>query len=293
MKKIGIITDSHCGVSQAEAEKLGIMVLPMPLYIDDVCYYEDITITQKEFFEKLKICDKVSTSQASPGEVTDLWDACLEEYETILFMPMSSGLSGACNTAKIFAESEEYTGRVFVVDNGRISTPMHRSILDALELIEEGYTAVQIKDILEGEKDKMSIYIAVETLEYLKRGGRISAATAAIGSILDIKPILKLATGLLESHDKCRGSKKARRMMIEQIKTDIETKFAEYPDEDIRILAATSADEETTAKWIEQIKEAFPGKDVLCDNLSLGISCHTGEGALGIGVSCKPKKPTL
>ncbi len=290
MKKIGIITDSHCGVSQSEADKLGIKVLPMPLYIDDICYYEDISITQKEFFDKLKVCDKVSTSQASPGEVMDLWNTCLEEYDTILCMPMSSGLSGACNTAKMFAESTEYAGRVFVVDNGRISTPMHRSILDALELIEEGYSAEQIKEILEREKDKMSIYIAVETLEYLKKGGRISSATAAIGTILDIKPILKLSTGLLEAHDKCRGSKKARRMMIEQIKADIETKFADYANEDIRILAATSADEETTAKWIEQIKEAFPDKDVLCDRLSLGISCHTGEGALGIGVSCKPKK---
>lgn len=290
MKKIGIITDSHCGVTQAEAERLGIKVLPMPLYIDDVCYYEDITISQNEFFEKLKVCDKVSTSQASPAEVMDLWNACLEEYETILCMPMSSGLSGSCNTAKMFAESDKYAGRVFVVDNGRISTPMHRSILDALELIEEGYTAEEIKSILENEKDKMSIYIAVETLEYLKKGGRISGATAAIGAILDIKPILKLATGLLEAHDKCRGSKKARRMMIEQIKSDIETKFADYADDDIRILAATSADDETTAKWIEQIKEAFPGKEVLCDKLSLGISCHTGEGALGIGVSCKPKR---
>ena len=290
MKKIGIITDSHCGVTQAEAERLGIKVLPMPLYIDDVCYYEDITISQSEFFEKLKVCDKVSTSQASPAEVMDLWNACLEEYETILCMPMSSGLSGSCNTAKMFAESDEYAGRVFVVDNGRISTPMHRSILDALELIEEGYTAEEIKNILENEKDKMSIYIAVETLEYLKKGGRISGATAAIGAILDIKPILKLATGLLEAHDKCRGSKKARRMMIEQIKSDIETKFADYAVDDIRILAATSADDETTAKWIEQIKEAFPGKEVLCDKLSLGISCHTGEGALGIGVSCKPKR---
>ena len=290
MKKIGIVTDSHCGVTFAEAEKLGIRVLPMPLYIDDVCYYEDKTITQKEFFDKLAVCDKVSTSQASPAEVMDLWNECLEEFETILCMPMSSGLSGSCNTAKMFAEYDEFAGRVYVVDNGRISTPMHRSILDALELIEDGYTAEQIKNILENEKDKMSIYIAVETLEYLRRGGRISGATAAIGTILDIKPILKLSTGLLESHDKCRGSKKARRMMIEQIKEDIETKFSDYPPEDIYILAATSADDETTEKWIEQIKENFPGKTVLCDKLSLGISCHTGEGALGIGVSCKPKR---
>ncbi len=290
MKPIGIITDSHCGISIAEAQKLGVKVLPMPLYIDDECYYEEISITRDEFFEKLKTCEKASTSQASPGEVMDMWNEALKEYETILCMPMSSGLSGSCNSAKLYSQDEEYAGKVIVVDNGRISTPMHRTILDAIELINEGYSAQEIKDILESEKDKMSIYIAVETLEYLKKGGRISGAAATIGTILDIKPILKLHTGLLQEHDKCRGSKKARKMMIEQIKRDIETKFSDYNYEDIHILAATSADEETTGKWIEQIKEAFPGKEVLCDNLSLGISCHTGEGALGIGVSCRPKK---
>lgn len=289
MNKIVIVTDSHCGISLDTANKVGVKVLPMPLYIDDICYYEDISITHEEFFEKLKTCEKVTTSQASPADVMDLWNQCLEEYETILVMPMSSGLSGACNTAKLFAENDEYAGKVYVVDNGRISTPMHRSILDALELIDKGYSAGEIKEILENNKNNMSIYIAVETLDYLKKGGRISAATAAIGTILDIKPILKVDTGLLESHDKCRGFKKARRMMIEQIKNDIATKFADYSDDEIYILAATSADEETTAKWLEQIKEEFPGKDVLCDKLSLGISCHTGEGALGIGVSCKPK----
>lgn len=289
MKPIGIITDSHCGISCEEAQKLGVKVLPMPLYVDDECYYEGVSITREEFFEKLKDCEKVTTSQASPADVMDLWNECLKEYETILYMPMSSGLSGACNTAKLFAQDDEFDGKVFVVDNGRISTPMHRSILDALELIEQGYSAQEIKDILEADKDKMSIYIAVETLEYLKKGGRISGATAAVGTLLDIKPILSLNTGLLEQHEKCRGTKKARRLMIEEIKNDIENKFCDYKDEDIHLLAATSADEETTAKWIEQIKEAFPGKEVLCDPLSLGICCHTGEGALGIGISCRPK----
>ena len=217
MKKIGIITDSHCGVSQAEAEKLGIKVLPMPIYIDDVCYYEDMTITHEEFFEKLNVCDKVSTSQASPADVMDLWNSCLEEYETILCMPMSSGLSGACNTAKMFAENEEYVGRVFVVDNGRISTPMHRSILDALELIEEGYSAQEIKDILEGEKDKMSIYIAVETLEYLKRGGRISKTVAFAGELLSIKPVVTIEDGEIKILGKARGSRQANNLLVKEI----------------------------------------------------------------------------
>ncbi len=289
MKKTGIITDTHCGISAEEAAGYGIKILPMPLYIDDDCYYEGTTITRDEFFQKLKTCDKVTTSQASPGEVMDLWQECLEEYETILYMPISSGLSGSCNSAKLFAESEEYADRIFVVDNGRISSPMHRSILDAVELIDKGYTAREIKDILEADKDNMSIYIVVETLEYLKKGGRISGAAAAIGTLLDIKPILRLHTGLLEQYDKCRGTKKARKLMLETIKNDIETKFKDYADDEIYLLAATSADEDTTAKWIEQIKEYFPGKEVLCDYLSLGICCHTGEGALGVGVSCRPK----
>ena len=246
MKKIGIITDSHCGISIEEADKYGVKVLSMPLYMDNMCYYEGISITREECFEKLKTCEKVSTSQASPGEVTDLWRECLKEYETILCMPMSSGLSGACNSAKLFAQDDEFEGKVFVVDNGRISTLMHRSILDAIELIEKGYTAQQIKDILEASKDKMSIYIAVDTLEYLKKGGRISGATAAIGTILDIKPILRLNTGLLESHEKCRGFKKAKRIMMETIKDEIENKFKDYSDDEIYLLAATSADDETT-----------------------------------------------
>ena len=290
MKNICIITDSHCGISVQEAEKFGIKILPMPLYMDDDCFYEGVNISRNEFFQRLKTCEKVTTSQASPGDVMDLWNECLNEYETVLYMPISSGLSGSCNAAKILAEDEEYVNRIFIVDNGRISTPMHRSILDAAELVEEGYTAKEIKEILESQKDNMSIYIALETLEYLKKGGRISGATAVIRTVLDIKPILRLHTGLLEQFEKCRGAKKAKKLMLETIKKDIETKFKDFSNEEIYLLAATSADEETTNKWVEQIKEFFPGKEVLCDPLSLGICCHTGEGALGVGVSCRPRR---
>lgn len=289
MKSTVIITDSHCGISFEEATKSGVKILPMPLYIDDDCVYEGVTVTRKEFFERLKDCNKVSTSQASVAEVTDILDEALKECENILYMPISSGLSSACNTAKMIASEEKYINKVFVVDNGRVSTPMHRSILDAVELIEKGFSAKEIKDILEREKDKMSIYIAVESLEYLKKGGRISATTAAVGTLLDIKPILKLDTGLLEQHAKCRGFKKAKKIMLEEIKKDIENKFSDYSDDEIYLLAATSANREKTAKWIEEIKAYFPGKEVLCDDLSLGICCHTGEDALGIGISCKPK----
>lgn len=291
MKRVGVITDSHGGISLEEAAKLGVRVLPMPFYFGDDCYYEGVSITREEFFERLNAGESVSTSQPSPEEVMNIWREGLAEFEEILYMPLSSGLSGACNTAMMLAQEEEFEGKVFVVDNGRIATPMHRSILDALELIEEGYGAEEIKDKLEAAKDKMSIYIAVETLEYLKKGGRITPATAAVGTLLNIKPILSLNVGVLDNYEKCRGMKKAKREMLAAMKRDFETTFGEYYENgEIYLMAATSADEATTQAWVEEIKEHFPGMEVLCDPLSLGISCHTGEGALGIGCSCKPKR---
>lgn len=291
MKKIGVVTDSHSSISQEMAKELGIYVLPMPFYFDEECFYENIDLSREEFFEKLKTNNKVSTSQPSPEEVMKIWDKALEEYEQILYIPISSGLSGSCSTATGLARDEDYEGKVFVVDNGRVSTPMHRSILDALELIKEGYEAPQIKKILEDARDKMVIYIAVETLEYLKKGGRVSATTAAIGSLLNIKPVLKFDVGILDTYKKCRGFKKAKQVMIEAMKNDLETKFAkEYQNNEVYLLAASSADEETTKEWVDEIKEAFPGMDVLCDDLSLGVSCHIGPGGLGIGCSCRPKR---
>ncbi|MBE5927123.1 MAG: DegV family protein [Lachnospiraceae bacterium] len=290
MKKIGIVTDSHSGISHKEAEKLGIVVLPMPFYIEDKCYYEEVSITREDFFEQLNSGKKVTTSQPSPDEVMNLWRKCLEEYENILYIPMSSGLSGSCNTAMMLAMDEEFEGKVYVVDNGRISTPLHRSILDAIELTEEGYSAEEIKNILESSKEEMVIYLGVETLEYLKKGGRITPATAAIGNMLNIKPVLKFDVGVLETYRKCRGMHKVRKEMLEAIKNDFETTYKEqYENGDVYLLAASSADEVTTQDWISQIQECFPEMEILCDNLSLGISCHTGEGALGVGLSCKPK----
>ena len=290
MKSIGIVTDSHGGISQAEAEKLCVKILPMPLMIGDESYLENISITRKDFFEQLNNSEKPATSQPSPEQVMDIWREALTEYEYILHMPISSGLSGSCNTARMLAQEDEFEGKVFVVDNGRISTPMHRSILDAVELIEKGYSAEQIKDILEASKNEMSIYIAVETLEHLKNGGRISGAAAAIGTALNIKPILQLNVGLLELYKKARGMRKAKREMLESMKHDFETRFKDaYDKGEVYLLAASSADEETTAAWVDEIKAYFPGMEVLCDYLSLGISCHTGEGALGIGCSVKPQ----
>ena len=291
MRTIGVATDSHSGISPQEAEKLGIMVLPMPFYFGEDCYYEGVSITRETFFDELKKGKTVSTSQPSPEAVMEFWREGLKRFEKILYMPMSSGLSGSCDTAKMLAKDDEFEGKVLVVDNGRVSTPLHRSILDALELIEEGYSAEQIKEILEAAKDKMSIYIAVETLEHLKKGGRISAATAAIGTLLNIKPILKLDVGILETYKKSRGMKKARKEMLEAIKEDLQTRFKEYYDRnEVHLLVASSADEITTKDWVEEVKAYFPGMEVLSDDLTLGICCHIGEGGLGIGCSCKPKR---
>lgn len=289
MKKIGIVTDSCGGISIEEAKAYGIRILPMQFSFGEECCLEGVSIARDSFFKKLNAGEKVSTSQPSPEAVMNIWSEVLEEYDEILHMPLSSGLSGSCNTARMLSEEKEFAGKVFVVDNGRISTPMHRAILDAMELIEEGYTAAEIKEILEKDGERMSIYIAVETLEFLKKGGRITPATAAIGTLLNIKPILSLNVGVLDSFKKCRGMKKAKKEMLEAMKHDLETTFSDaYEKKEVYLMAASSADSETTQKWVEEIKAFFPGMEVLCDDLSLVIACHTGEGALGIGCSCKP-----
>ena len=291
MKSIGIVTDSHGGISQEDAEQLGVKVLPMPFYFGEKCYYEGVSITREDFFKRLSEGEKVTTSQPSPESVMEIWREVLKEYDEILYMPISSGLSGSYNTAKMLAEEEEFLGRVFVVDMGRVSSPMHCSILDAIELISEGYTTEKIKEILEAARDKMSIYIAVENLEYLKRGGRVTPATATIGTLLNIKPVLSLNVGVLDNYKKCRGMKKARKEMLDAMKNDMQVKFKEYYDNnEISLLVASSADDETTREWIEEVQAVFPDMEILSDKLSLGISCHTGPGALGIGCSCRPKR---
>ena len=290
MKKIGIVTDSHSSLSPAAAQALGVHVLPMPFTIDGVDYLEGVNLTREEFFAHQQAGAVIGTSQPAPADVLALWDELLKEYETLLYMPISSGLSGSCQTAMGLAEDEPYAGRVFVVDNGRVATPLHQSILDALELIAKGCTAAQCKAALEAARDELTIYIAVQTLEYLKKGGRISATTAAVGTILNIKPILQLTTGKLESYKKARGMAKAREIMLESIRSDLAIRFQEAQHRgDVHLLAAGSSSPEETAKWIAQIEAAFPGMPVLYDDLSLGVSCHTGEGALGVGLSVRPR----
>lgn len=225
MKPIGVVTDSHSGISPEEAEQLGVKVLPMPFYVDNRCCYEGVTFTREEFLEKLRNGAKVSTSQPSPLEVMKFWDEALTEFEQIIYIPISSGLSGSCSTASMLASDEKYENKVFVVDNGRVSAPLRRSVLDALELIEKGYVAPWIKKMLESSRSDMVIYVGVETLENLKRGGRISAASAALGTVLNIKPVLKFDVSTLDVYQKCRGFNKARKVMIEAMKNDLNTKF--------------------------------------------------------------------
>ena len=289
MKKTGILTDSHSGITQEEAKKLGIYVLPMPFYINDQCHYEGKDISREEFIELLKNDENVSTSQPSPEAVMNLWDEILKEYEELVYIPISSGLSGSCSTAMAMAQNDDYEGKVFVVDNGRVSTPMKQSVLDAIELLIEGCSAKEIKNRLEDAKGKMGIFVAVDDLKYLKKGGRISSSVALVGGMLKVKPILKFDIGTLDSFKNCRGLIKAKTVMIEEVKRIVTTDYAEdFEKGNVHILAASSADEEETKKWVNEIQEAFPGIKVLWDYLPMGITCHIGPGGLGIGYSVRP-----
>ena len=260
MKKIGIVTDSHSSISQEEAKKLGIFVLPMPFYIDGECYYESVTLSRELFFEKLTSGADISTSQPSPTAVMEIWDKALEEYEKILYMPISSGLSSSYNTAMMLAQEEKYEGRVLVVDDGQVAAPLHQMILDTLDMIEKGYEAEHIRELLEKAGDRMMIYIALQTLEFLKKGGRVTPAAAALGSVFNIKPILKLQTGKLDSFKKCHGMQKAKKTAIEAMQTEIRENFQDaLNDGALHLLASSSGTDEENAAWVEEIKEAFPG----------------------------------
>ena len=289
MQKIGIITDSHSGITQKQAEQMGIYVLPMPFYIEDECFYEGRDLTYEQFMERLKRMDKVSTSQPSPTEVTEIWDRVLEDYDEIVYIPISSGLSGSCATAKMLAEEDPYKGKVFVVDNGTVSALTHQSVLDAQELLGQGLSAEQIMNRLEAAKKRKGIYVTVENLQYLKNGGRVSASTAIVGDLLRVKPVLYFDTGTLDVVAKCRGKKKAKAEMITQVKHLFETEYKKECEEgNMHLLAASSANVEETAQWVAEIQEAFPGMEVLSDPLACSISCHIGPGGLGIGFSCRP-----
>lgn len=286
MKKIAIITDSNSGITQKAAKELGVFVLPMPFYIDGELFLEGITLSQEEFYEKLKNDADISTSQPSPANVLDLWDEVLKEYDEIVHIPMSSGLSASCETAAALAR--DYEGKVFVVNNQRISVTQRQSVLDAKLLAERGKSGAQIKQILEEMKLEASIYITLETLKYLKKGGRITPAAAALGTILNLKPVLQIQGEKLDAYAKARGKLKAKKIMLEAIHKDLENRFAEYLKNGEMVLAAAYAgNPEEAAEWKKEIEQEFPDMECHMDPLSLSVACHIGYGA--IAVTCHRK----
>lgn len=278
MKKTIVTTDSNSGITQAEAQRLGIPVLPMPFYINDQLYLEDITLSQPEFYRFLEKEAEISTSQPSITAVTEFWDKALETCDEIVHIPMSSGLSSSCETAMTLAATE-YPGRVWVVDNKRISWTQKQSALEAMALARQGMEGREIKALLEQYALESSIYIAVDTLKYLKKGGRITPAAASIGTVLNIKPVLQIQGGKLDAFAKVRGMKQARARMIEAIQSDLAGRFAGSPTY-LRI--AYTCTEPEALEWKQQLEQAFPDHELYMDRLSLSVSCHIGAGAMAV-----------
>ena len=282
MEKIAIVTDSNSGITQEKAKKLGIRVLPMPFYIDGELFYEDITLTQEEFYQRLAEDADISTSQPSPAEVTGLWDEVLQDNDKIIYIPMSSGLSSSCETAMGLAR--DYEGKVYVVDNQRISITQQQSVWDAIEMRDKGMSAEEIVDVLMREKLEASIYITVDTLKYLKKGGRVTPAAAAIGTVLNLKPVLTIQGEKLDAFAKVRGIKAAKKTMLDAMEKDIKERFA---GKEFHLEGAYTCSDEMAQEWKQEIAERLPGYDIVMDRLSLSVSCHIGPGAIAIACSKK------
>lgn len=290
VSKIAIATDSNSGITQKLAGELGVFVLPMPFTIDGATFFEDINLSTEEFFEALDQDKDVMTSQPNPVDLTEFWDSILKEYDSIVYIPMSSGLSGSCQTAMMLAE--EYEGRVQVVDNQRISVTMRHSIEDAQQLIELGYDAAAIKQILEEDRFRSSIYIMLDTLYYLKKGGRITPAAAALGTILRLKPVLQIQGEKLDAYAKARTVTQAKTIMTNAIQNDIEKRFSgDYRDMKISIAYTSNID--AAIAFREELKAVFPEAEINIDHLSLSVSCHIGAGALALACSCRLHKPPV
>lgn len=285
MSKIAVMTDSNSGITQIEAKEMGITVLPMPFIIDGKTYYEDISLTQEAFYEKLAQNADVSTSQPSVEDVLKYWDKALEDADELVYIPMSSGLSGSCSTAQML--SKDYNGRVQVVDNQRISVTQRQSAVDAMELAGRGMNAAQIKELLEQEKMQSSIYIMLDTLTYLKKGGRITPAAAALGTALRLKPVLQIQGEKLDAFTIARTKKQGVAKMINAMETDIKERFGGMENMDhIHIEVAHTANEEAAKEFEEELREHFGVKnEIICNPLSLSVSCHIGPGALAVACS--------
>ncbi len=284
MAKIAIVTDSNSGITQQQAKKLGVHVLPMPFMINEETYFEDISLTQKEFYERLANGDDVVTSQPSPESVMNLWDGLLKEYDEIVHIPMSSGLSGSCQSALMLAQ--DYDGRVQVVNNQRISVTQRQSALDAMKLAERGMDARQIKDFLEADKFNSSIYIMLDTLYYLKKGGRITPAAAALGTLLKLKPVLQIQGEKLDAFAKARTTNQGKTIMINAIRNDMNNRFGGADKEKIWLQVAYTYNTDAAQVLKEELMDEFPGFDIHVDPLSLSIACHIGPGSLAVAC-CK------
>ena len=285
MSDIAIMTDSNCGIMPEEGRKLGIHVLPMPVIIDGRLYFEGIDITAEEFYQKQSSGSEITTSQPSPGDASSMWDSLLKDYEQIIFIPMSSGLSNTCQTALMLAEDEPYSGRVFVADNHRISVTQLQSVYDAKALADAGKSAGEIKNILEKEALDASIYIAVDTLEYLKKGGRITPAAAAVGTMLRLKPVLTIQGDKLDSYAKTRGMKSAFRTMLQAVKDDISSRFSHLDQQGVLKvgIANTPMNEDALSAFRLEMQNNFPGMELVYSPLTMSIGTHIGPGGLGIG----------
>ena len=289
MSKIAIVTDSNSGISQKEAKEMGIFVLPMPFLINGKEYLDGVDLLPEQFYEFLKEDADVATSQPSPDSVMKLWEEVLKEYDEIVHIPMSSGLSGSCETALMLAQ--DYEGKVQVVNNQRISVTQRQSVLDAMALAEQGRSAVEIKEILERDKFESSIYIMVDTLYYLKKGGRITPAAAALGTLLKLKPVLQIQGEKLDAFAKARTVKQAKNLMIEAMKHDFAERFHDPEGKSMHLEMAYTYDLDAAEAFRQEVQEAFPGLEIHMDPLSLSVSCHIGPGALA--VACSKKIPEL
>lgn len=277
MGKIAVVTDSNSGITQEKGKELGVHVIPMPFYIDGKLFLEDITLTQEAFYEKLASDCEISTSQPAPGEVMEFWDKLLKEYDEIVHIPMSSGLSSTCETAIML--SKDYDGKVEVVNNQRISVTQKTSVLDAVRLAKAGKSALEIKESLEAEKLEASIYITVDTLKYLKKGGRITPAAAAIGTVLNLKPVLQIQGEKLDAFAKVRGWKQAKKTMLDAMEKDLLHRFG---GKKMSLLAAYTCSAEEAKSWKEELEDRFPNYTIDMDPLSLSVACHIGPGALAV-----------
>lgn len=286
-KKVAIVTDSNSGITQMEAKELEITVLPMPFMINEETFFEDITLSQDEFYQKLEGGASVVTSQPSPEAVMDMWKEVLKEYDEIVYIPMSSGLSGSCQSAIMLAE--DFDGKVQVVNNQRISVTQRQSALDAKLLAERGMGAAEIKDFLEKDKFNSSIYIMLDTLYYLKKGGRITPAAAAIGTMLKLKPVLQIQGEKLDAFAKARTTGQGKTIMINAIRNDMENRFGGASPDNIWLEVAYTKDKEAMEQFVEELEKEFPGFDIVANPLSLSVACHIGPGALAVAC-CKKIK---